>query len=284
MGTIESYLKDAYNYIIFNFKKLCVGGLISATVGAMGGAWVGFMQLFIEKTNTDSFYFITSLMIYIAIILLIGLVVSTLISGYYVRVMRTTVEGLDEAPNWDNIRYLLVKGILYLFGDFILVIAFLLIPAIVFVLGMFMMHFNNMLGMAVMLFSVLLIILFSFALWFYSKLAEVNYSVKGFFGFFEFREIFKMISLKYVILLNVIAIIGIVISLIIVIPLDIVGAFLEILAYNNKNVAVVYIVIKILSYALSAFIDFYLAIFSIRAVALYYKDIVSFKTSGINKA
>lgn len=103
-------------------------------------------------------------------------------------------------------------------------------------------------------------------------MAEVNYSVKGFYGFFEFKEIFKMIGIRYIILVIIIAIINFIISLIVVLPLNIIDIFISYSALANSILTIIYISIKGISYALSTFVDFYLGVFSIRAVALYYKD------------
>ncbi|AAB98226.1 hypothetical protein MJ_0233 [Methanocaldococcus jannaschii DSM 2661] len=272
MGTIESYLTNSYNYIIFNFKKLCIGGLMSAIVGAMSGVTTAFIDLFMERANYDIMHIIMSFLIYFGIIFIIGLIVSAIIGGYNVRIMKTTVEGLNVAPDWNNITDLLYRGILYIVGLVLLNIIFYFIPAILFVFGIFSLYISKIIGAFLIIISILIFIISVISLWLYSKLAEVNYSVKGFYGFFEFKEIFKMIGIRYIILVIIIAIINFIISLIVVLPLNIIDIFISYSALANSILTIIYISIKGISYALSTFVDFYLGVFSIRAVALYYKD------------
>lgn len=206
------------------------------------------------------------------IIFIIGLIVSAIIGGYNVRIMKTTVEGLNVAPDWNNITDLLYRGILYIVGLVLLNIIFYFIPAILFVFGIFSLYISKIIGAFLIIISILIFIISVISLWLYSKLAEVNYSVKGFYGFFEFKEIFKMIGIRYIILVIIIAIINFIISLIVVLPLNIIDIFISYSALANSILTIIYISIKGISYALSTFVDFYLGVFSIRAVALYYKD------------
>ncbi|WP_394296027.1 DUF4013 domain-containing protein [Methanocaldococcus fervens] len=238
----------------------------------MSGASVGFMQLFIERNSHDIFHFIMSFIESFWIIFVIWVIASIFISSYYVRVMKTTVEGLNKAPDWDKIDDLFIKGLCYIIGLILLAFIFLIIPIALYLFSSILASINETAGLIFILLTTLFFILSIIILWFYSKLAEVNYSVRGFLGFFEFGKIFEMISLKYIILLIVIAIIELVISLIVVVPLDTIGTFLLVLAYTNKNITALYIAIKNIVLCVINICNFYLAVFSIRAVALYYKD------------
>ncbi|WP_048197462.1 DUF4013 domain-containing protein [Methanocaldococcus sp. FS406-22] len=59
---------------------------------------------------------------------LIALIISFIVDGYYVRVMKTTVENYDILPDWDNVADLLKRGFLYWIGVVILLIIFMIVP------------------------------------------------------------------------------------------------------------------------------------------------------------
>ena len=270
MSKLEDYISDAFRYAFSDIKKGLVGGLLYAISGTLSV----FVSIVIEPGMLGGVYLekFTTLLILSSIGFLIGLIVGFLVDGYYVRVMKTTVEGSNTLPEWNNISDLLVKGFLYTIGTLILVIIFMLPLIILFIIGIFAMAIDSsgIIGLPLLLMIPLIIFLIL-----YSYLAEVNFSVKGFFGFFEFKKIFKLMSLKYVVLLILVVIITVIVLLIVSSPFIIVY-----ILYAAQTPSFYYeyipstpmIIIKLISTIVSSFVGFFMELFSKRAIALYYKD------------
>ncbi|WP_456374293.1 DUF4013 domain-containing protein [Methanocaldococcus sp.] len=275
MRKLEDYISDAFRYAFSDIKKGLVGGLLYAISGTLSV----FVSIVIEPGMLGGVYLekFTTLLILSSIGFLIGLIVGFLVDGYYVRVMKTTVEGSNTLPEWNNISDLLVKGFLYTIGTLILVIIFMLPLIILFIIGIFAMAIDSsgIIGLPLLLISLLLMIPLIIFLILYSYLAEVNFSVKGFFGFFEFKKIFKLMSLKYVVLLILVVIITVIVLLIVSSPFIIVY-----ILYAAQTPSFYYeyipstpmIIIKLISTIVSSFVGFFMELFSKRAIALYYKD------------
>ncbi|CAB3289100.1 conserved membrane protein of unknown function [Methanocaldococcus lauensis] len=275
MRKLEDYISDAFRYAFSDIKKGLVGGLLYAISGALSV----FVSIVIEPGMMEGVYLekFTTLLILSSIGFLIGLIVGFLVDGYYIRVMKTTVEGSNTLPEWNNISDLLVKGFLYTIGTLILVIIFMLPLIILFIIGIFAMAIDSsgIIGLPLLLISLLLMILLIILFILYSYLAEVNFSVKGFFGFFEFKKIFKLMSLKYVVLLILVVIITVIVLLIVSSPFIIVY-----MLYAAQTPSFYYeyipstpmIIIKLISTIVSSFVGFFMEVFSKRAIALYYKD------------
>ena len=157
------------------------------------------------------------------LILLVNLFVHIVVLGYYIAVIKNTLEGLDTLPDWSNLGEIVKDGILYFFALFILV-ALMSFPAILIsMIGSFLTtgvdisyptlegdieylmynyYFFNLLSGFLLLTIVLIYdVLAATILWVYVPLATVNFAKKGFFGFFEVVDIFKKISLGYIVML-----------------------------------------------------------------------------------
>ncbi|CAB3288558.1 conserved membrane protein of unknown function [Methanocaldococcus lauensis] len=280
MRKIDEYISEAFKYAFSDIKKGLVGGFLYAISGTLG---VLISVVFARLINPMSMSYhnfggkLTMFFGITLIIFLIGLIVGFLVDGYYIRVMKTTVEGSNTLPEWNNISDLLVKGFLYTIGTLILVIIFMLPLIILFIIGIFAMAIDSsgIIGLPLLLISLLLMIPLIILLILYSYLAEVNFSVKGFFGFFEFKKIFKLMSLKYVVLLILVVIITVIVLLIVSSPFIIVY-----MLYAAQTPSFYYeyipstpmIIIKLISTIVSSFVGFFMEVFSKRAIALYYKD------------
>ncbi|ENN95642.1 hypothetical protein J422_06733 [Methanocaldococcus villosus KIN24-T80] len=260
---IGDYIKDSYNYIKNNFSKFLIGGILSL----ISGIFLGVMTFFISYLG--NLYDISRVVFLIPIFIIMFIILLTIIfiiSGYYVRVMKNTVEN-KEAPDWDNIWELFVSGLLYTVGMLILSIIFLIIPFIIILMAILFININTKLSVLTIILGLLLFIPFILCLTLYQPLASVNFSVNGFFGFFEFRKIFKLMSLKYVLLLIVVFIISFIVNLIISIPFIILK-----IVFLIANSDISFMIADILESTVSLFVSFFLGIFSYRCYSLYYKD------------
>ncbi len=252
---IVDYIKDGYRYIVNNLNKLIVGMGIYGIIGLIFGGLQGYIN--IHKYDLHTILTFLSIFIFLMLIMFI---VGILITGYLVRICKKTVEGYDEAPDWDNIGELLITGFIGIIGIFILSIIFFIIPIIIIALGIFTMPIGFIFfTIGLVLFFILMIIYYL-----YQPLAFVNYSVKGFSGFFEFKKIFKnILSLKYLILLFIIFVITLCIGVIFEIFI-----FILLIVKNSS----LYIIINAIIEGIQLPISFLLSVFTYRIVSNYYKE------------
>ncbi|WP_423792826.1 DUF4013 domain-containing protein [Methanocaldococcus indicus] len=263
MRSIEDYIKDSYYYITLNFKELLPGAILYFFLGMLSGG----SGLFLEKlANNYEFNLSMSIILIItAIVVVAFFIVSFIIQGYLVRVMKTTVEGDGLAPKWNNIFDMFKKGLLYFVGSILLFIVFIFIPAVIFGVGILTFFIAAPIGVIFLILGFVLFFILIVIYGFYKSLADVNYSLNGFFGFFDFKRIFSMMSLKYVVLVILLGIIGVVISSIFSFPRIIVSFLL-------MKYQLISIVVDSLLYGIQMFVSFYLSVFYIRGIALYYRD------------
>jgi len=142
-----------------------------------------------------------------------------IVLGYYIGVIKNTLEGLNTLPNWSNFGEIVKDGILYFLALFILTIL-VFFPAILIstigssltiggdisyltVAGDISYLYTYLLSSFLLLTVVLIyMIMATTILWVYLPLATVNFAKKGFFGFFEVVDILKKkISLGYITIL-----------------------------------------------------------------------------------
>ncbi|XRO75972.1 DUF4013 domain-containing protein [Methanocaldococcus sp. 28A] len=273
MKSIEEYIKDAFEYSYSDIKNFIVGGLLLSISTVIG---VIFDIYLLKYINLYSFMAdISKIFVLFILVILILLIIGIITSGYLVRVMKTTVEGSNILPNWDNIVELFIKGVLYTIGSTILAIIFFIIPIILIVLGVFLL-IKSPIGFAISMLGFIILLISGIAFFFYSLLAEVNFSIKGFFGFFEFKKIFKMISLKYIVLVILVFIISVIINIIVSLPFVILSIILAphnmIYSYSAYTVSPSIVILQLIEGIIKGFVAFFIMIFIGRAVALYYKD------------
>ena len=195
MRKFEDYLTESFKYAFSDIKKGIIGGLLLAISGVF--SILLSIITFTAGANSNPyniFKILTGMLIAIIIGFLISLVIGFIVDGYYVRIMKTTVEGNDNLPEWDNFIDLLVRGFLYFVGILILAFIFLIIPIILFGIGILLITQDKIIGWAPLMMSFVKFIILFILLAFYLPLAEVNFSINGFLGFFEFKKIIRMIS------------------------------------------------------------------------------------------
>ena len=209
---IKDYIKDAINYATSDVKKLIVGGFLGVLF-----SWPLDMIGNLLPDNPEALQVIPEKMLYLlmglGICFIVGIVALMIQDGYFVRIMRETINDSKTLPEWEGFLKLFIDGILYSIGSLVLLLIFM-IPTIALLILCALTGFALLTTSANLLeifgaFSVILVILvfiIGFLLFLvYSPLAVVNFANRGFFGFFEFRKIFKMaMSIEYIILVVVI--------------------------------------------------------------------------------
>jgi hypothetical protein len=205
--------------------------------------------------------------------LLICLIVKFMVDGYYVKIMKTTVESGNSLPDWDNFAELIKIGFLYWIGGIVLGLMFFVIPIVMILVGVVVLAKSPIAGAVLIGIGLILALILLIVYIFYKYLADVNYSVKGFMGFFEFKKIFKRMSITYVILLIVVVLITVVVEGIVQFPffiLKVVSNFAQSSAMGS-NLSPIFI-IDLISVVVSGFVGFFMGVVVKRAIALYYKD------------
>ncbi|WP_457611788.1 DUF4013 domain-containing protein [Methanocaldococcus sp.] len=260
---IKEILVDSFNYIKNNFKTLSIGAIIYGIIGAIWGVLEGFIYYY-SHHNADLMSL--TLIVLFIIIFLITIFIGFIVAGYYVRVMRVTVNNSNKAPDWDDIGGLFVDGLLLTFGIITLFIIFLIVPILFFVLGAITLVFG--IGIIFIILGLIFLIVALILSYLYNPLAQVNFAVKGFKGFFEFKRIFSLMkSLDYILLMIALFIISIGVGIVI----TIITFPITLITIIAKNLYI-YILLYSLVYLIQFFISYYLSIFIIRAVSLYYRE------------
>ncbi|ADG13844.1 conserved hypothetical protein [Methanocaldococcus infernus ME] len=259
---IKEILTDSFEYVRSNFKELSLGSILYGIFGAMIGALNGYLSF---KVSSYFFNINSTVIIIFAILIMVAIIVSLIVAGYFVRIMKSSVENSDKAPDWDNFLDLIIKGFLFSIGSFIVALIFMIVPIILFIIGALIIKGFGIVFIGV---GIVLLIISLILLALYQPLAQVNFSVKGFFGFFEFGKIFKMVfNLNYIILWLLLILIGVGIGIII----TIIALAIHLPAFFVDNLNV-YIFLNTLSSFIQYFISFYLSVFILRAYSLYYRN------------
>jgi hypothetical protein len=282
MRKFDDYLVDSFKYAFSDIKKGIVGGLLLSIPSVLAILTTILMAVYISKLNPYSMMFgfsipkvVISVLIVGGLLVLVILMVEFIVNGYYVRTMKTTVDGENKLPDWGNIVELVRKGFLYWLGKLALGLMFFGVPVLPMLVGVAVGEKSPIAGLVLMGIGLILLLIFGIVYLFYSYLAEVNYSIKGFMGFFEYKKIFKMMSPTYIVLLVVVMIIIIIIEVIIQIPFVVLKVALSLTQSSTSqsaNVLTASFIVDLISTAVSGFIAFFIGLFSKRAIALYYKD------------
>ncbi|HIP90762.1 MAG TPA: DUF4013 domain-containing protein [Methanothermococcus okinawensis] len=194
MSFIEKYIVEPFKYATSDLDKIIIGGML-----LFFNSIVDSLLPSLEGSPTYGQILGVCLLIFIITLILNGVVL-----GYYIGVIKNTLKGLDILPDWSNIVELLTDGILYSIALLLLVLM-LLIPVgllFMFILALIlvsenMSYYDPTVVVVVLIPLILLMIVLFIVLDIYESLATVNFAKKGFFGFFEIRDILKKISLEY---------------------------------------------------------------------------------------
>ncbi|MCS3900623.1 DUF4013 domain-containing protein [Methanococcus voltae] len=268
MGFGDDYVINPLKYAISNIKAL----LIYTALGFIPLALLLIMVLTtgisilskygsdISSMTPDSVLsLITTLGIGFIIWLVITILVSLATNGYIVKLVKTSVEGEQILPNWENWSDLLLKGLILIIGSFLIALIFSAISAIL------SMPFDYL--EIPMIAGILTAIVAIFQM-LYTPLAVSNYSyTEEFMAFFRVKEIYNMMSLKWLAIIIVVAIV----SIILMIPTFalVAGFILSLVGGNFEMGAVIGTIAAILAALSSSIISFY----GYRCYATYYKSV-----------
>ena len=129
--SIKDYKKDAINYATSDIKKLIIGGFLGVLF-----SWPLDMIGNLLPDNPEALHVIPEKMLYLlmglGICFMVGVIALMIQEGYYVRIMRETINDSKKLPEWEGFLKLFVEGILYCAGS--LLLFFIFIEAISFTL------------------------------------------------------------------------------------------------------------------------------------------------------
>lgn len=269
----EKYVKEPLNYAYSDLKKVFVGGVLEL----LSMAWMvfGFFLMVLgimphmpgfhmPITFGSAFSGIGVLFGLVSIIL--GIILSIFVNGYYMKVVQKTLNDEDILPEWENFKGLFVKGLLYVIGALLLPMLFS-IPDIILELVRIVYGINSF---AFTLLSDLMSLIVSILGALVIPLAVVNFVAKDrFMGFFQFKEIISKISFEYVGVLIVVAVISMGTSLLwaIIIGLVVVALYLISMSLVIAGLVSVLFLLTI------PFLDVFLKIFSFRCYGKYYRGV-----------
>jgi len=258
MSFIEKYVVEPFKYATSDWLKVLIGVLLLLIPIVLSSV------LLVVYLNSGPF---TPL---ILAYLIVPLIIQVVINGYYIAVIKNTLEGLDTLPDWSNLGEIVKDGILYMIALFIITLLLSLPAIILFIIGVYPVLatsgsyltytdlWNAIAYMSIIVILLLLyLLLLAVILWVYVPLATVNFAKKGFFGFFEVGDIFKKISLEYLGILLVYFVIGCIISIV----LGILGV-----------ITLIPIIGEMVYYVLGGILSFIYGIMLYRAVAKYYLE------------
>ena len=187
---IVDYLRDAIDYTKSDIKNFVIGWILLSLT------W--FLISMAEYLTGWGEY----------LILMIIIVTFLIQCGYYIKIMKETLNGSNKLPNWDNCSKLLMDGLLYGIGALILLFISLIpmfVGVALYIVGLHFLvkTFSSIFEvvMDVGVWATILGFIFGYLVFLiYLPISTVNFANKGFFGFFEFKNLFKMINLKYIVL------------------------------------------------------------------------------------
>ncbi|MBP2172235.1 DUF4013 domain-containing protein [Methanococcus voltae] len=269
MGFGDDYVINPLKYTISNIKALLIYtvlgfiplALLLVVVLTTGISLISQYGSSLDNMTPET---IIMLLTTAGIGFLIWLVVSILISlatnGYIVKLVKTTVEGEQQLPEWEEWGDLLTKGLIFVIGSFLVAVAFSIISAI---LGF---PFDYLRIPAI---AGLISIIVSIFQMLYTPLAASNYAyTEQFAAFFRVKEITEMMSLKWLAVLIVVVIV----SIIMMIPTFalVAGFVISLIGGSYEMSAIVGMLAAIMAAFTSSIVSFY----GYRCYATYYKSVI----------
>jgi len=202
---IVDYLRDAIDYTKSDIKNFVIGWILLSLAC--------FLMSMAKYTAGWE----------VCLILILIIVTFLIQCGYYIKIMKETLNGSNKLPNWNNYSKLLIDGLLYSIGALILLFISLIPMFVGGALYLVGLHF------LVKTFSSIFEVIMDIGAWMtilgfvfgylvflvYLPISTANSRNKGFFGFFEFKKLFKVMNLKYIVLVIVVYILTSLIYLIV---------------------------------------------------------------------
>ncbi|MBW9223403.1 DUF4013 domain-containing protein [Methanothermococcus sp. SCGC AD-155-E23] len=263
LSFIEKYVVEPFKYATSDWLKILIGVSLLFLYYVISLIVDGILSLFFGPFS-------------LVFILLLNIIFTIPLAGYYIEVIRNTLKGLDTLPSWFNIVRILIDGLLYKIAYSIALFLYTLIFALpVILIGFILLTIFRDLSSSIpwivllslfilgglVIYMVVILIVF----WICVPLATVNFAKKGFFGFFEVVDILKRFSLEYLVIWVLYKILPIIISL----PIGICLAILMLIPFVNILVLLLVIPLVVI---IGPVLGFILEVMFNRAVAKYYRE------------
>jgi len=133
---IERYFKEPIKYAMSDWKKIFVGGvfglILYISIDLLGLILPDF-SLFYQLSTVEQI-----ITVILGILALLGLILSIIQTGYFIKIAKNTIEWDDNLPKWENFKDLFIKGIKYAVGMILLGIIIFAIPTIVLGIGIYL--------------------------------------------------------------------------------------------------------------------------------------------------
>lgn len=275
MASMTDYVVEGLKYPFNDIKKLLGCGVLFALISALSVFMsVKSFEIFrlgihmVENTNSSvsqiPFSQLPAGDIYLVVALgIISFIISIFILGYQYDVVKFSIEKKSDLPGFSDILGMLVKGIKY----FIVVVAYNIIPAIVFVAGVTLIG-NSSALMAVFAISALLFIIAYFLMIMALNNMVAHDSIKKAFDFSEITSNISNLGWgKYI----GIIIFTIIVYMIIMVAVSFILSFITgifIAAISNQALAISFFIAIIEG----LFVDSYGAIFYNRVCGSIYRE------------
>ena len=277
---IKKYIKEPFEYAMSDWKKILIGGIFGMVYllpTKLLGVIIQSQNINLRAEEYLSIDLIMSIIGVYAIIIILSIVFKSIQYGYYMKVAKNTIESYDNTnntnnnlPEWEELGNIFKTGILYFIGSILLaLVVFLPFIAIAGLIGygiyitagvvLLMPYWFVAIG----LYFILAIV---YMLYFY--LASVNFAKKGFKGFFEFKKVIGLMSLKYVALVILMMIILVTLSFIASLP-SLILNFSGIMLDNN---GLLLIISAIICSILVSIVSFFSSVALYRSLSIYYSE------------
>lgn len=273
---VEKYIEEPFKYAMSDWKKIFVGGVFGLIYMLPSQLLNAILQMgdYTQNMVSSSNYDITlliSLFAVFGLIIILSIIFGSFQYGYYMKLAKDTVEYGEDAklPEWEGWKNLFKKGIMFYIGSLLLaLIVFLPFIIIASIVGYVIFLVGGIPVLIIYFFIALgIYLLVSLIYMFYFYLASVNFANVGFKGFFEFKKIINLFSLKYVLLIIILLIIMMVLSFIASLPSLIIN--LGTVLSNNMALSIVSAVIDAV---LMSFVGFFTSVVIYRSISKYYKE------------
>jgi hypothetical protein len=272
---VEKYIKEPIKYAMSDWKKIFVGGVF----GMMYILPSQVLSVILQANNyiqnlESSAGFNSPIMLKLlgayALIMLLSIIFGSLQYGYYMKLAKNTVESYDTPlPEWEGWYNLFKNGILFYIGSILLALI-VFIPFIILasIIGYGIWLVGGIPALMIYFFIVLgayLLIILPYMFYFY--LASVNFANVGFKGFFEFKKVIELMSLKYLVLVILMGIFVMTMTFIASLP-GMVMKFIGVMAHNMP----ILIISAIITSILMSFAGFFASVVLYRSISTYYKE------------
>ena len=272
---VEKYIKEPIKYAMSDWKKIFVGGVFGLMYILPSQVLSAILQANNHIQNLESSAgFNDSIMLRLlgvyALIMLLSVIFGSLQYGYYMKLAKNTVESYNTLlPEWEGWYDIFKKGILFYIGSILLALI-VFVPFIILasIIGYGIWLVGGIPILIIYFFAVLVAYLLITLLYmFYFYLASVNFANVGFKGFFEFKKVIELMSLKYLALVILMGIFVIAMTFIASLP-GMIMKFIGVMAHNTP----ILIISAIITSILMSFAGFFASVVLYRSISTYYKE------------